>query len=181
MNCVGKFEKVSYETFKKSLTKIDGYENFTEEQYQELYSDITIPRRATRGSAAYDFAIPCDVTFDIDKGQYQVLVPTGIKCRINKEGWFLGLYPRSSAGIKMGITLANTVGIIDADYYNNSDNEGHIMIALKVDSRIPMSKYVISKTTRVAQGIFQPFGFDENEEINPVVDVREGGIGSTSK
>ena len=82
------------------------------------------------------------------------------------------LFPRSSFGIQKGMVLANTVGVIDADYYNNEKNEGVIIIAIRNEGQIP---FTIAKGERFAQGVFLPF--------LPAVlqDERKGGLGSTSQ
>ena len=79
------------------------------------------PKRATSGSAGYDFYAPCGISL---KPGETVKVLTGIRARID-EGWVLTLYPRSGLGFRYRLQLNNTVGVIDSDYYG-SDNEGHI-------------------------------------------------------
>ena len=90
------------------------------------------------------------------------------------ENEFLGIYIRSSLGFKYQIGLANTTGIIDADYYN-SDNEGHIMVKLINRGN---KKFSANKGDKIVQGIFLPYGItvDDNSE-----GVRNGGFGSTGK
>ena len=100
------FEKVSYEQFKKDLD-----EGLPEEIIQTIYNNIKLPKRATQNSAGYDFFAP--YAFKLPEGQ-SILIPTGIKCNLEPD-LFLGILPRSSFGIKYGITLANTMGVIDAD------------------------------------------------------------------
>ncbi|MBQ8160488.1 MAG: deoxyuridine 5'-triphosphate nucleotidohydrolase [Clostridia bacterium] len=153
------------------------FERVSEGQYQkdtegfpcamDLQS-IPLPRRATAGSAGYDFVVPVDVTIPPGK---TVLVPTGIRACIER-GWMLMICPRSSLGRKWGLSLANTMGIIDSDYYG-ADNEGHILLALRhqMDTEV-----VIRKGERICQGIFLPVGLAEEEENGK---VRTGGYGST--
>lgn len=134
-------------------------------------TDIEIPQRETRFSAGYD--LKSAETVVIGAGE-TVLIPTGLKARFPLHE-FLAIYPRSSVAGKYGITLANCVGIVDSDYYNNTDNEGHIQVLLKNTSTVD---YVVKKGDRIAQAIFQPF--------TPTVDdrprtVRTGGFGSTGK
>ena len=112
MKKIAKFEKVSLSQFLKNGTEI-------------IYNDIILPRRATTGSAGYDFFAPTDI--DVKSGE-TVLVPTGIRVKID-EGWVLKIYPRSGLGFKFRLTLNNTVGIIDSDYYF-AENEGHIFIKM---------------------------------------------------
>ena len=84
-----------------------------------------IPRRATSGSAGYDFFTPVEIS--LNPGD-TVSVPTGIRARIN-SGWVLLLFPKSGLGFKYRLRLENTVGVIDSDYYG-SENEGHIIIKM---------------------------------------------------
>ena len=86
------------------------------------------------------------------------------------------LYPRSSMGFKYGLQLVNTVGIIDADYYNNPSNEGHIMIGIK---KTGIRTVVIDRGERFAQGVI--VGYKITDDDNPMTEVRKGGIGSTDK
>ena len=108
-----KFEKVSYEQFAEKYQKSD---------VEVVYNDIKLPKRATAGSAGYDFYAPYDINL---KSTRTLLIPTGIRVLLDKDK-FLGIYPRSGLGFKYRLRLDNTVGIVDADY-SSSDNEGHIM------------------------------------------------------
>lgn len=102
-------------------------------------------------------------------------IPTGIKVQMESDD-MLSIYPRSSIGFKTGIRLANTVGIVDADYYNNADNEGHIFIKFFNPTD---DDYKINVGDKIAQGIFTKyFVVDDEEEINT---ERAGGLGSTGK
>lgn len=103
------------------------------------------------------------------------LVPTGIKCRI-PDGHFLQLSVRSSLPLKHWLILANGVGIIDADYYNNPDNEGHIYFQIINLLPVPV---VIKKGECFGQGVLLPYGV-ATEEV-AVEATREGGFGSTSE
>lgn len=94
------------------------------------YNNIVLPKRASSGSAGYDFYSTID--FELKPGE-SIKIPTGIRCYID-EGFFLMIAPRSSMGFKCRMQLDNTAGIIDSDYYN-SDNEGHIMIKVTNDSK----------------------------------------------
>ena len=108
---VAKFEKVSFEEFSKEINDI------------KCYEEIILPKRATIGSAGYDFYAPFDFTLKPDES---IKIPTGIKVKIS-DGWFLAIFPRSGLGFKYRLQLNNTVGIIDSDYYH-ALNEGHIFI-----------------------------------------------------
>ena len=139
---VARFEKVSKEQFAKDLKDILGIEG-------NFYDEIVLPKRATAGSAGYDFSSPVSVI--VQPGE-MVKIPSGIRCFI-EEGYVLNIYPRSSLGFKYQMTLANTTGIIDADYYN-ALNEGHIIVAVvnKGDKDL-----IINKGDRFVQGIFLRF------------------------
>lgn len=133
--------------------------------------EAILPKRGTAKSAGYDFAATEEVT--IKPGQ-TVLVKTGIKAYM-LEDEVLKLYIRSSLGFKKNLMLANAVGIIDADYYNNVDNEGHIMVALHNYG----SEYrVITKGERIAQGIFTKYLVADKDTASS---LRSGGFGSTNK
>ena len=135
--------------------------------------DFPLPERKTELSAGYDFCLPEEVT--LEPGQLQ-LVPTGVKAYMQAGEW-LGMHIRSSMAVKKNLMLVNNVGIIDADYYNNADNEGHIMLALL---NMGQDKVVLPKGERVAQGIFYTYlTADGDEKI--AKSVRGGGFGSTSK
>ncbi len=132
--------------------------------------DAVLPVRGTAKSAGYDFATVEEVT--IKPGE-TVLVKTGIKAYMFDDE-VLKLYVRSSLGFKKKLMLANAVGIIDADYYNNSDNEGHIMVALHNYGK---EYQVLVKGERVAQGIFTKYLVADNDTSKT---VRAGGFGSTN-
>lgn len=133
---------------------------------------IRLPVRGTATSAGYDFF--CPETISIGRGE-TVKVITGIKAYM-QPGEVLMLFPRSSLGIKKDIILANTVGVVDADYYNNPDNEGNIIIALKNNGNHPV---LVTVGERIAQGVFLPFLPADNEVV--LHKERIGGIGSTNK
>lgn len=161
---IAKFEKVSFETFSKSLKGVN-------ESIEELYNEIKIPKRATKYSAGYDFFMPYSRL--LFKNQPEI-VPTGIKVKI-EPGWFLAITPKSGLGFKYSLELTNTIGIIDSDYYNNETTEGHIFI--KLNSPVE-NNLVLSKGQSFAQGILLQHGFaieDNNFK------ERTGGLGSTSE
>ena len=232
-----KFEKVSKETW------IAYIENAMKDAPQEAkdnmiskWDNIKIPRRATAGSAGYDFYAPLDI---ILFPGITAVIPTGIKVDLrsaeelveywvrsgigyphesyseadNYESYFyhkpsvkvLQIYPRSSYGFKYKMSLSNTVGIIDKDYYNNPKNEGHIIISctngldfegcpmkqvpdianggtrVTIDMDHPETRSRILEIptgTAFCQGIIMDAYLTEDDE--PVEDRRVGGIGSTS-
>lgn len=130
-----------------------------------------LPRRATTGSAGYDFFCPCALT--LVPGE-TAKIPTGIRAKM-ADGWVLQLFPRSGLGFKYRLQLNNTVGIIDSDYYH-SDNEGHILIKLTNASNEGKT-LTLTAGDAFAQGIFLPFGITEDDDVTA---VRNGGFGSTS-
>ncbi len=132
-------------------------------------ADFPLPERKTKFSAGYDFCLPEAVTLEPGK---ITLVPTGIKAYM-QPGEFLGLHIRSSMAVKKGLLLVNSVGIIDADYYDNPENEGHILLALLNTKEEALT---LPKGERVAQGIFYNFLLADGDEAQA---LRSGGIGST--
>ena len=170
MQQIAEFFKVSYSEFETAWMKI--YPNTSTSMLQEIYSNIKLPIRATKGSAGYDFFSPID--FNLESGK-TIILPTAIRVKI-EEGWFLGVFPKSGLGFKYRLQLDNTVGIIDSDYFY-SDNEGHIFVKLTNDAK--SSKYLeIKQGASICQGIFIPFGITYNDEATA---IRNGGFGSTSK
>lgn len=139
----------------------------TEHLKNDGYSKL--PLRNTRNSAGYDFYCPMDIT--IKPGESTGLIFTNVKAKLDSDK-FLMLVPRSSLGLK-GISLVNTVGIIDADYYGNVETDGNIGFALKNNSSEPIS---IKKNDRIVQGVIVPYGVAENCNGDF---IRGGGFGST--
>ena len=133
---MNKFEKVSYAQFEdaewNSLKHEPGESCYPDYVFalQKFYENLNLPKRATKGSAGYDFFAP--YSFDLEPGE-SVKIATGIRVQLDDDK-FLALYPRSGLGFKFRIQLDNTVGVIDSDYYN-SDNEGHIMAKITNDGR----------------------------------------------
>ncbi len=168
----GKFEKVSYNQYKKDVLKL--FPNSEESEIQKSYDEIIIPTRATAGSAGYD--IHTSTSFVLNAGE-AITIPTGLRCKIT-EGWFLMLAPRSGLGFKWYTRLANTVGVVDEDYYN-ADNEGHIMLKLRRESDLgDQRQMLVNSGDAVAQAIFLPYGIVEDDNATA---IRHGGFGSTGK
>ena len=170
MQRIAKFEKVSLEQFKKDSKDQDPQR--PEAEIEKIYESIRLPRRATSGSAGYDFFAPEGFTLKPGEG---TKILTGIRARMD-EGWVLKLYPRSGLGFKFRMQFNNTVGIIDSDYYG-SDNEGHIQAKITNDSREGKTMEVAAGTG-FAQGIFVEYGITVDDDVT---DVRNGGFGSTTK
>ena len=165
---MAQFSKVSFEQFARSATDKLG---ITPQEAISVYESIILPKRATSGSAGYDFFTP--VKIELAPGE-SLSVPTGIRARID-EGWVLMLYPRSGLGFKYGMRLANTVGVIDSDYYF-SDNEGHIIA--KITNTSADKTITVEAGKGFIQGVFTPFGITVDDEAGG---VRNGGFGSTTK
>lgn len=132
---------------------------------------LKLPTRSTTGSAGYDIAAAENVCL---RAGERALVPTGIKAYMQLDE-FLGIHIRSSLAVKQGLYLANGQGIIDADYYNNPDNEGHILIALVNGGTQDVS---IDSGMRIAQGIFYKYLLTDQDGATDK-EARTGGIGST--
>lgn len=149
--------------------KIRGFESVSD-SFKKNQVPTILPQRGTKTSAGYDFSTPVDVTiFPHEK----TLIWTDVKAYM-QEGEVLTLHVRSSIGIKKGLRLANITGIIDADYFNNPDNEGNIGISLYNDTN---GIITLQTGERVAQGIFLPFLVADNGNTD---NERVGGIGSTN-
>lgn len=163
MQRVGVFQKVSLDQFQRDCGGLS-------EATSRAWHELQMPKRATTGSAGYDFYMPYGV--HIRPGE-SVTFPTGVRVLIN-DGWCLQCFPRSGLGFKYKLRLANTVGIIDSDYYY-SDNEGHIMARISAEGDTPVT---LNAGDRFMQGIFIPFGVTYTDEVS---EARNGGFGSTGK
>ena len=168
MKRIAQFEKVSFEQFVSGLDN----PNLSLDAIKQMYEELPLPKRATKGSAGYDFFAPFDIV--LAPGQ-TAKIPTGIRAKMNEE-WVLKLYPRSGLGFKYRLQLNNTVGIIDSDYYYSS-NEGHIFAKITNDSN--ENKTVeIKAHTGFMQGIFIEYGITYDDDV---AEIRDGGFGSTTK
>ena len=186
-NRVAKFEKVSYKQFKKDwedtfswsdmmdmglLPKEFSDPKLPDKVIKDIYDNIKLPKRATSGSAGYDFYSP--ITINLAPSR-TIKIPTGVRCKM-EDDWVLKLYPRSGLGFKYRLQLNNTVGIIDSDYFY-SDNEGHVMAKITNDTN--ENKTVsIEKGKGFMQGIFVEYGITEDDYTD---NTRNGGFGSTDK
>lgn len=169
MKRIARFHKVSENRFLEDWK--DKFPETPEAEIHRIYEEIVLPRRATAGSAGYDFFTPADFTLAPGKS---VTIPTGIRVEMQEE-WVLKCYPRSGLGFKYRLQMNNTVGIIDSDYFY-SDNEGHIFAKLTNDSR--ENKTVELKAgTGFMQGIFVEYGITVDDDATA---VRNGGFGSTT-
>ena len=148
--------------------KMRGFE-IVKEEMRKTKGEITLPTRGSKVSAGYDFYSPVDI---ILKPNEKTCVWSDVKAYM-QEGEVLLLFVRSSIGIKKGLALSNGTGVIDADYYSNSNNDGNIGIALYNYSDKAVE---IKKGERICQGVFVPFLEADNGNTDK---KRIGGIGST--
>ena len=147
------------------------FTQYTEADIRDMYESLELPKRATTGSAGYDFYAP--FSFSLPPAA-TIKIPTGIRAKMD-EGWVLKVYPRSGLGFKYRLQMNNTVGIIDSDYYY-SDNEGHIFIKMTNDSNEGKTVEV-SQGSGFAQGIFLEYGITVDDDTEG---IRNGGFGSTT-
>lgn len=163
-----------------------GFEVVTKYQNQEIH----LPERATKNAAGYDFEAAEDIVIPTfwkqlvaqvtgkadqeEKLVKPVLVPTGIKAYMGEDE-YLQLANRSSNPLKRFLSLSNGVGVIDSDYYNNPDNEGHIMFQF---TNFGLTDVTIKKGERIGQGIFLPFLKADNDRATT---ERTGGFGSSDQ
>lgn len=140
------FEKISFEQFSKDISSD-----------LNLYNEYTLPRRDTEYAAGYDFKALFDYT--LEPGEIKK-IPTGIKANMEGDEVLL-LVDRSSMGFKYNVRMCNQVGVIDKDYYNNKDNEGHIWIKIQNEGDKP---YSVKKGEGMIQGMFMKYLKVDNEE-----------------
>ena len=155
------FEKISYEQFKKDISPDI-----------KLYNSIEIPIRSTLNSAGYDIKSMYD---GIIKPGKSMAFKTGLKVAMNGDE-VLYIYSRSSFGYKFNVTMVNSVGVIDSDFYNNEENEGHFSVCLINHGE---SDFEVKIGDRIAQGVFMKYlTVDDEEKID---NKRIGGLGSTDR
>ena len=166
------FEKVSLEQFTKDYLKCK-YGNSDRtidcDEAQEIihiYDSINLPKRSTKGSAGYDFFIPCEQFFS---SIGETIIPTGIRFKCDEDKYLMCV-PRSGLGFKYSMRLSNTCGIIDSDYFY-SDNEGHIMC--KVECKY---NFTLEQGKAFMQGIISQYFKVDGDDSDK---VRNGGFGST--
>ena len=197
---VAEFEKVPFEQYMKDFRNLI-YSDLTDSTIKQMYDNIKIPMRETADSAGHDFYAPFG--FKLEKDEC-IVIPTGIRANILNPDWFLMLAPRSGLGFKYRVSMANTVGIVDSDYYG-SKNYGHIMAEIIYDGfdykwdpryvsntknddsmifslrehiQIINPQLSFSASESIFQGIFIPYGTAKSSA--DVSTKRVGGFGSTS-
>lgn len=137
--------------------------------------NINLPKRSTAHSAAYDIEAACDIVLPSFKiGMKPTLIPTGLKAYMLDDE-VLMILPRSSGPKKQGIMFPHSMGVIDSDYYNNIDNEGHIFVQC---INIKDTDVEIKKGDKIAQAYFQKFLITDDDNATG---ERIGGFGSTNK
>lgn len=180
-NRIARFSKVSFEQYLEDYVRLFSSTDISSQDVlnmiREQYDSIQLPKRATAQSAGYDFYSP--ISFDLgnlhigcDEKEMEITIPTGIRCQMD-DSYVLLCFPRSSLGFKYKIMFANTIPVIDADYYF-ANNEGHIMLKLVNNGS---GIVTIKEGDRFAQGIFLPYGITMDDETT---EQRTGGIGSTN-
>lgn len=179
----GEFHKVSFEQFVESFKPIYTSQLSPEQVYSDkdvenaakvIYDLIRLPERATAGSNGYDFFFPFGDT-EIAPGQ-SIIIPTGIKVKLN-PGWALLVYSRSSLGFNYRVLIEENVAVIDEDYFDNINNEGHIFIKIINDNREGQT-VTLRLGAAFCQGLFTLTGRAVNDNVTV---ERVGGIGSTNK
>lgn len=169
------FEKITREQWMKDMVNLEFLLEENLEKINKLYDNIKLPKRATKYSAGYDFYVSGNASLS-SEGSY--IVPTGIRWVCDKEedkNKVLQIYPRSGIGFRTGVRLMNTVGIIDADYWEGN-NEGHIMVKLYNPMDSPLH---IKDGDAIVQGVITEYHTCDDEE--EIVEKRTGGMGSTDK
>lgn len=186
-----RFEKVSFEQFKKDMitstfynvsfheiNKCEHIKDYCNKRFKDCYDNIKFPKRSSTCSAGYDFYLPMSFSLNgIDKeaiycGKDFIKIPTGIRCVDMPSNVVLKMYARSGLGTKYGFTPKNGTGIIDSDYAK-SDNEGHIIMVMETDKAIELEA-----GTAFCQGIFSHYLIVDDDDTNG---IRNGGFGSSDK
>ena len=141
-----RFEKISFEQFSKDISGD-----------RKLYDEYSLPKRETKYAAGYDFYALFD--FTLKPGEIKK-IPTGIKVDMMDDDCLL-LLDRSSMGFKYNVRVCNQVGVIDKDYYNNKDNEGHMWFRLQNEGD---KDWIVKKGEGFGQGLFIKYLVIDNED-----------------
>jgi dUTP pyrophosphatase len=157
---------------KRGFEKISN-ERWILDSYGHLHGDNTValPTRKTIKSAGYD--IPSTLPFSLEPDE-EILIPLGFKVYMEEDDFFQ-IHPRSGSGFKFYVRLANTTGIVDSDYYNNPDNEGHCWCKLRNEG---YKTWHVEFGEGIAQGIFSKY-LTTDDDSQVVKTFRSGGFGST--
>ncbi|MDZ7835189.1 MAG: dUTP diphosphatase [Alkalibacterium sp.] len=165
------------------MTKVRGFEIVS--KYKE--DNLSLPKRATKGSAGYDLTAAVDMVVPSvfkalsresqseDNPVRSTLIPTGVKAYM-PENEYLLLANRSSNPMKRQLAVPNGIGVVDADYYGNEGNEGEIFVQV---INYGLDDVKVAKGERIAQGIFSRYEIVDDEE--EAFDERTGGFGSSGR
>lgn len=169
------FQAISFEQFQADFAGTDLQAVLEENDWYSFWDTTLDPSRATEGSMAYDLFAPFD--FSLLPGE-EIKIPTGCRLYI-EQGLRVGLLvlPRSGSGFKYYVRLANTVGVIDSDYYGSS-NEGHLYV--KVRNESSDKQWQVKRGDAFAQAILVPYLVTDRDGSKKK-QVRNGGFGSTSE
>jgi len=170
MKKVAEFYKVSFNQFKTDYEAIFGNIK-SEEELKAIYEAIKLPKRATTGSAGYDFYLPFPIEL---KAGEEITIPTGIRFKC-KQDWAMLFMSKSGLGSKSRLQLNTAISLIDSDYYY-SDNEGHILSKIIHDTRKPDEILSLPAGKSYLQGLFVQFGITHSDKAKG---RRNGGFGST--
>lgn len=170
MDRIAEFYKVSFNQFKKDYIAING-EGVDELTLKTMYDEIKLPKRATTGSAGYDFYLPYAISL---KAGEEITIPTGIRFECQQDYAMLFM-SKSGLGTKSRLQLNTCVSLIDSDYFY-SDNEGHILARVIHDSRDNSALLNLPAGKSFLQGVFVKFGVTKSDDAQG---VRNGGFGST--
>lgn len=145
------------------------------EYVNRVEKNFSLPKRSTGKSAGYDFFNPEKVEIPpYNLGDDPTMIKTGVKV-LMEDDEYLMLVNRSSNPKKKKLVIPNSIGIVDADYYNNSDNEGEMMFGFYNLSNSPV---IIEAGEKIGQGIFCKYGKTDDDSADG---ERKGGFGSTGK
>lgn len=176
MQKMAQFSKISFDQFKADwldafpeLAEMDG-DDAIDKHIRDIYDGIKFPKRATFMSAGYDIFSP--VSFTLESGE-SIKIPTGLRCEMY-DGWVMLGFPRSGHGFKYGVHHANTIPVVDGDYFE-ADNEGHIHFKIVNDSALAKD-FKVNAGDAFCQVVFVPFGITLDDEVDA---KRIGGFGST--
>ena len=135
---------------------------------------INLPKRSTKNAAAYDVEAAEDITIPpYTQGIKPTLIPTGLKAYCMDDEWYM--LANRSGGPKKGFVMANSIGIVDADYYGNESNDGHFMFQYFNFGTEPLA---VKKGDRIGQVIFMKYLITDDDDATG---ERKGGFGSTDK
>ena len=165
-------EKISLNEFSKSVRKYNG-DKFSDIEIKEMYDNLPSPCRSTLHAGGYDFYAPYD--FVLKPGE-TIIVPTGFRVHMNNDEIF-NLFVRGGTGFKYNVRLSNQVGIIDADYFGNETNEGHMFVSFTNHGSKSWENRGLE--SKMAQGIFMPYYTTCDD--NCLNNIRKSGFGSTNK